>query len=307
MSSWIVSNFWLIPAVPLAVSLVVLSLANPQRSIAALLAIFGQVVAFVLAIMAFLATLQMPGFRAVHNFIWFTFGDQALRIGWMLDPLAVAVMVMITLVGLCIFLFSVGYMAGDKNFTRFFSYLSFFSGAMLGVVIANSLLLLFISWELVGLASYLLIGFWIERPSAAAAAKKAFITTRIGDLGFFLGMLWLYHASGTLLFYDNGDGALEPSGLLKIGSSVTLVALLIFCGAVGKSGQFPLHVWLPDAMEGPTPVSALIHAATMVAAGVFLVARVYPLFSLDPVNGVTPSLTVVVWIGVITGLMSLLI
>src|SRR5262249_29650313 len=166
---------------------------------------------------------------------------------------------------------------------------------------------LFVSWELVGLASYLLIGFWIERPSAAAAAKKAFITTRIGDLGFFLGMLWLYQASGTLLFYDHDSGALEPGGLLKVGPSVTLVALLIFCGGVGKSGQFPLHVWLPDAMEGPTPVSALIHAATMVAAGVFLVARVYPLFSLNAVNGVTPSLTVVVSIGVVTALMASLI
>src|SRR5438046_1841068 len=307
MSSWIVSNFWLIPAVPLAVSLVVLRLANPQRSIAALLAIFGQIVALILAIVAFLPTLQMPGFRAVHNFTWFTFGDQALRIGWMLDPLAAAMMVMITLVGLCIFVFSVGYMAGDKNFTRFFSYLSFFSGAMLGVVIANSLLLLFVSWELVGLASYLLIGFWIERPSAAAAAKKAFITTRIGDSGFFLGMLWLYHNSGTLLFYDQGRGCLEDTGLLAIGASATFIALLIFCGAVGKSGQFPLHVWLPDAMEGPTPVSALIHAATMVAAGVFLVARVYPLFSLGAVNGVTPSLTVVVSVGVVTALMASLI
>ena len=307
MSSWIVTNLWLIPAVPLAVSLVVLSLANPQRSIAALLAIFGQVVAFNLAIIAFLPTLQTPGFRAVHNFTWFTFGDQALRIGWMLDPLAAAMMVMITLVGLCIFVFSVGYMAGDKNFTRFFSYLSFFSGAMLGVVIANSLLLLFVSWELVGLASYLLIGFWIDRPSAAAAAKKAFITTRIGDLGFFLGMLCLYHNSGTLLFYDQGRGCLEDEVLLGIGASATFIALLIFCGAVGKSGQFPLHVWLPDAMEGPTPVSALIHAATMVAAGVFLVARVYPLFSLGAVNGVTPSLTVVVTVGVVTALMASLI
>ena len=307
MSSWIATNLWLIPAVPLAGSLVVLSLANRQRSIAALLATFGQVVALILAMVAFLATLQTPGFRAVHNFTWFTFGDQALRVGWVLDPLAAAMMVMITLVGLCIFVFSVGYMAGDKNFTRFFSYLSFFSGAMLGVVIANSLLLLFVSWELVGLASYLLIGFWIERPSAAAAAKKAFITTRIGDLGFFLGMLWLYHNSGTLLFYDQGGGCLEDRGLLAIGASATFIALLIFCGAVGKSGQFPLHVWLPDAMEGPTPVSALIHAATMVAAGVFLVARVYPLFSLGAVNGVTPSLTVVVTVGVVTALMASLI
>jgi NADH-quinone oxidoreductase subunit L len=307
MSSWTVSNLWLIPAVPLGASLVILTLTSSSRSVAALLAIFGQVVALILAIVAFLPTLQVPGFRAAHNFTWFTFGDQALRIGWMLDPLAAAMIIMITLVGLCIFVFSVGYMAGDKNFTRFFSYLSFFSAAMLGVVIANSLLLLFVSWELVGLASYLLIGFWIDRPSAAAAAKKAFITTRIGDLGFFLGILWLYHSSGTLLFYDQGRGCLEDAGLLAIGASATFIALLIFCGAVGKSGQFPLHVWLPDAMEGPTPVSALIHAATMVAAGVFLVARVYPLFSLGAVNGVSPSLTVVVSVGVVTALMASLI
>jgi proton-translocating NADH-quinone oxidoreductase chain L len=153
----------------------------------------------------------------------------------------------------------------------------------------------------------LLIGFWIERPSAAAAAKKAFITTRIGDMGFFFGMLWLYNRSGTLLFYDAGKGCLEGAGLAMLGASATFIALLIFCGAVGKSGQFPLHVWLPDAMEGPTPVSALIHAATMVAAGVFLVARVYPLFSVGAINGVTPSLTVVVWIGVTTALMAALI
>src|SRR5205823_13572655 len=238
-------------------------------------------------------TLQTPGTRAIQNFTWFNFGDQVVRIGSVLDPLAAAMLVMITLVGLCIFVFSKGYMAGDKDFSRFFAYLSFFSAAMLGVVIANSLLLLFVCWELVGLASYLLIGFWIHKPSAAAAAKKAFITTRIGDLGFFLGLLWLYRSTGTLLFYDGGNGCLESAGLAMLGATATLIALLIFCGAVGKSGQFPLHVWLPDAMEGPTPVSALIHAATMVAAGVFLVARVYPLFSLGAINGVTSSLAVV--------------
>src|ERR1700720_4714978 len=307
MSSWIVNNLWLIPALPLAASLLIPGLANSRNKAAAALAIFGQVVALTMSIAAFLPTFQTPGYRVFHNFTWFTFGEHTLRLSWVIDPLAAAMLVMITLVGLCIFVFSVGYMAGDKNFTRFFAYLSFFSGAMLGVVIANSLLLLFVSWELVGLASYLLIGFWIERPSAAAAAKKAFITTRIGDLGFFLGMLSLYHNSGTLLFYDQGRGCLEDGGLLAIGASATFIALLIFCGAVGKSGQFPLHVWLPDAMEGPTPVSALIHAATMVAAGVFLVARVYPIFSVGAINGVTPSLTVVVWIGVITGLMAALI
>ena len=307
MNSGIVTNLWLIPAIPLAASLAILSLANSRRKSAAALAVIGQVAALTLSIVAFLPTLETPGFRASQNFTWFTFGEQPLRIGWVLDPLAAAMLLMIALVGLCIFVFSVGYMADDKNFTRFFAYLSFFSSAMLGVVIANSLLLLFVFWELVGLASYLLIGFWIERPSAAAAAKKAFITTRIGDMGFFLGILWLYGHSGTLLFYDHGSGCLESAGLAMLGTSATFIALLIFCGAVGKSGQFPLHVWLPDAMEGPTPVSALIHAATMVAAGVFLVARVYPLFSLGAINGVTPSLTVVVWIGVTTALMAALI
>ena len=307
MSAQILERLWLIPAVPFAAAVVILSLGKSRRKSAAVLAIGGQIVVLAISILAFFPTLQTPGFRAVQNFTWFTFGEQTLRLGFVLDPLAAAMLVMISLVSLCIFVFSVGYMADDKNFTRFFAYLSFFSGAMLGVVIANSLLLLFMFWELVGLASYLLIGFWIERPSAAAAAKKAFITTRIGDMGFFLGMLWLYNRSGTLLFYDGGRGCLEGAGLALLGASATFIALLIFCGAVGKSGQFPLHVWLPDAMEGPTPVSALIHAATMVAAGVFLVARVYPLFSLGAINGVTSSLTVVVWIGVTTALMAALI
>jgi len=307
MSAWILDRLWLIPAVPFAASLIVLSLPNAWRRRAAALAATGQVAALALSVVAFLPTVQTHGFRAAQNFTWFTFGDNALQLGFVLDPLAAAMLLMISLVGLCIFVFSIGYMADDKNFVRFFAYLSFFSGAMLGVVIANSLLLLFIFWELVGLASYLLIGFWIERPSAAAAAKKAFITTRIGDMGFFLGMLWLYNRSGTLLFYDSGKGCLESAGLAMLGASATFIALLIFFGAVGKSGQFPLHVWLPDAMEGPTPVSALIHAATMVAAGVFLVARVYPLFSLGAINGVTSSLTVVVWIGVTTALMAALI
>ncbi len=307
MSGWILAHLWLVPAVPLALSLIILSLPDSQRKAAAGLAIGGQVVALICSLAAFAPTLSTPGYRVFHNFTWFTFGEQTLRLGFVIDPLAAVMLVMITFVSLCIFVFSVGYMAADRNFGRFFAYISFFSAAMLGVVIANSLLLLFICWELVGLASYLLIGFWIHKPSAAAAAKKAFITTRIGDIGFFLGMLWLYGRSGTLLFYDGGNGALENAGLLSLGVSATFVALLIFCGAAGKSGQFPLHVWLPDAMEGPTPVSALIHAATMVAAGVFLVARVYPIFSLGAAGGVTTSLTVVVWIGVVTALISALI
>ena len=211
MSDWIIAHLWLIPAVPLAASLMILSLSKTRRSAAAFLAIAGQVVALIFSLSAFAPTLASPGYRAFHNFTWLTFGEQALRLGFVLDPLTAVMLVMITLVSLCIFIFSVGYMAADENFARFFAYLSFFSAAMLGVVIANSLLLLFVCWELVGLASYLLIGFWIHKPSAAAAAKKAFITTRIGDIGFFLGLLWLYQSSGTLLFYDGGTGNLESA------------------------------------------------------------------------------------------------
>jgi NADH-quinone oxidoreductase subunit L len=195
--------------------------------------------------------------------------------------------------------------------------MSLFAAAMLGVVIANSLLLFFVCWEIVGLTSYLLIGFWYHKPSAAAAAKKAFITTRIGDLGLLLGMVWLYAETGTLNFYANGHGCLESSALMVMDTHVTVagmavitaIGLLIFLGAVGKSGQLPLHVWLPDAMEGPTPVSALIHAATMVAAGVFLVARVYPLMDwggktdADMVfmHSSTP-IQVITWVGAITAI-----
>ena len=255
----------------------------------------------------------------VFNFPWFQVGSEWLKLGWVLDPLTAVMLVMVTFVGLLIFIYSVGYMAHDENFTRFFCFLSLFAGAMLGVVIANSLLLLFICWEIVGLTSYLLIGFWYQKPSAAAAAKKAFITTRIGDLAFLLGMVWLYSQAGTLLFYDGGAGCLEHSALIRLIAQTTSfgmaastgIALLIFCGAVGKSGQVPLHVWLPDAMEGPTPVSALIHAATMVAAGVFLVARIYPLMSahggIDLALASTTALQVVTWVGAITAVFAALI
>jgi len=309
---WIVQNLWLIPALPILAA--GLSALAPQRcrKFAAALAIGSMVISFLLSLCAFAHALGQHGeeARQVFNFPWFQFGGEWLKLGWVLDPLAAVMLVMVSFVGLLIFIYSIGYMAHDENFTRFFCFMSLFAGAMLGVVIANSLLLLFISWELVGLTSYLLIGFWYHKPSAAAAAKKAFITTRIGDVAFLLGMVWLYSKTGTLLFYDGGIGCLEQSALAKlvaqttsIGMAVsTAIGLLIFLGAMGKSGQVPLHVWLPDAMEGPTPVSALIHAATMVAAGVFLVARVYPLMAVHP-DGVavaTTALKVVTWVGAIT-------
>ena len=275
---WIVKHLWLIPALPILAA--GLSALAPQRcrKFSASLAIGSMVIAFLLSLCAFAHAVHAghEGAKEVFNFPWLQFAASdagILKLGWVLDPLTAVMLVMVTFVGTLIFIYSLGYMAHDENFTRFFTFLSLFAGAMLGVVIANSLLLLFISWELVGLTSYLLIGFWYHKPSAAAAAKKAFITTRIGDVAFLLGMVWLYAQTGTLLFYDDGHGCMEQSALAKmvvqttsIGMAVsTAIGLLIFAGAVGKSGQVPLHVWLPDAMEGPTPVSALIHAATMVA------------------------------------------
>ena len=312
--TWIVQNLWLIPALPLLAAGLSALLKRPHRALSAGLAIGAMGGSFLLSCVAFAQALSQSHAAAVlrptHNVDWFTLGETTVRLGWVLDPLTAVMLVMVTFVGLLIFIYSVGYMAHDANFTRFFTFLALFAGAMLGIIIANSLLLLFISWELVGLASYLLIGFWYHKPSAAAAAKKAFITTRIGDIGFFLGLLWLYSQTGTLLFYDSGAGCLEDVALSAMGTKTlvtglgvsTAIGLLLFCGAVGKSGQVPLHVWLPDAMEGPTPVSALIHAATMVAAGVFLVARVYPLMAAGPMNaaGTTTALTVVTWVGAIT-------
>jgi NADH-quinone oxidoreductase subunit L len=300
----VVQYLWLIPALPLVMAGLGALLPRAQRRLAAGLAIGGMAVSWLLSCVAFCASLTAHPFRETWNFRWFDLGATAataVQLGWVLDPLTAIMLMMVTFLSLLIFVYSLGYMAQDGNFTRFFCFMSLFAAAMLGLVIANSLLLLFICWELVGLSSYMLIGFWFEKPAAAAAAKKAFITTRIGDLGLLLGMLWLYSQSGTLLFYDHGQGCLEQSALAHLAAAATVggmavstaISLLIFAGAMGKSGQFPLHVWLPDAMEGPTPVSALIHAATMVAAGVFLVARVYSLMSAD-------ALQVVTWVGAIT-------
>jgi NADH-quinone oxidoreductase subunit L len=299
---WIVRNLWLIPALPSIAAAFIAFAKQRRRGFAATLAIGSMGLSFLLSLCALAHTFTQTAIEFI-NFPWLQFGSEWLKFGWLLDPLTAVMLVMVTFVSLLIFIYSVGYMSHDENFTRFFCFLSLFAGAMLGVVIANSLLLLFMCWEIVGLTSYLLIGFWYQRPAAAAAAKKAFIVTRIGDVGLFLGMLWLYSRSGTLLFYDHGTGCLEHSALTAMAGASTGIALLIFCGAAGKSGQFPLHVWLPDAMEGPTPVSALIHAATMVAAGVFLVARVYPLMTASAASGgPAPALEVVTWVGAITAL-----
>jgi NADH-quinone oxidoreductase subunit L len=319
-ASPIAEILWLIPAVPIVASGVIALLKQPKRKTAATLAIGSLGFSLLLALVAFGHVLtgwaHNVGVRETVNFTWLQFGTANVDLGWVLDPLSAVMLVMVSFVGLLIFIYSTGYMAHDENFTRFFCFLSLFAGAMLGVVIANSLLLLFMCWELVGLTSYLLIGFWYQKPSAAAAAKKAFLTTRVGDVFFLLGIVWLFAQTGTLLFYNGGAGSLEAgalAGLLAQHAALGLTAagaigLLIFAGAAGKSGQFPLHVWLPDAMEGPTPVSALIHAATMVAAGVYLIARVYPLMQAGALaGGTTTALTVVTWVGAFTAVFAALI
>jgi NADH-quinone oxidoreductase subunit L len=318
---------WLVPAVPMLAAGVIAVLKQPMKKLSSTLAIGSLGFSLLVALAAFAHVLSgwSHGYavREVVNFNWIQVGTTPVELGWVLDPLAAVMLVMVTFVGLLIFIYSTGYMEHDENYTRFFCFLSLFAGAMLGVVIANSILLLFMNWELVGLTSYLLIGFWYQKPSAAAAAKKAFLTTRVGDVFFLLGMVWLFAQTGTLLFYDQGAGSMEPlalGGLLVHHAGWGLTAagatgLLIFAGAVGKSGQLPLHVWLPDAMEGPTPVSALIHAATMVAAGVYLVARVYPLMSAGGMmsqgglvaGSTTPALTVVTWVGASTAVFAALI
>ena len=303
---------WWIPLLPLLAGGIIAFLPDRCGRTASKLAIGFLSVSCLMAFAALFCALP-PGFRLATSHTWFTYGDVGLAVGLLLDPMSAAMAAMVTFVALWIFIYSTGYMGNEARFGRFFGFLSMFCGAMLLVVLSNSLLLLFIAWELVGLASYLLIGFYYEKPSAAAAAQKAFITTRIGDMAFFLGMIWLYRQSGTLLFYQDGAGLLESGALASLAGTATVgglavsaaAALLLLVGAMGKSGQVPFHTWLPDAMEGPTPVSALIHAATMVAAGVFLVARTYPIFALG--GDTTLPLAAAAWVGGITALYAALV
>ena len=205
---------------------------------------------------------------------WFKIGSVVMNAGWAVDSLAAVMLLVVGVVALMVMIFSAGYMAGDRGWVRYYALLCLFTGSMTLLVIGDSFLSLFIGWELVGACSYLLIGFWYEKPSASAAAIKAFLTTRVGDVGLMLGIAVLWVATGSMGYEQVMErlGGTAPA-------AITAAAVLVAIGAIGKSAQFPLHIWLPDAMEGPTPVSALIHAATMVAAGVYLVARTWPLFA----------------------------
>jgi NADH-quinone oxidoreductase subunit L len=237
-----------------------------------------------------------PDFLKLISFEWLHVQNFVLPMGLWIDNLTLIMLSMICLVSFLVHLFSIGYLRGDANLPRFFAFLAFFSAAMLGLVVADNLLLFFVFWELMGLASYLLISFWHDKPSAADASLKAFLTTKIGDFGLFLGILILYKACGSFHFMDIfnkvAQGGVDHNML-------TLAGLFLFLGVVGKSAQFPLHIWLPDAMEAPTPVSALLHAATMVAAGVYLLGRMYPIL--------TPEvLTTLAYVGAITAFVATL-
>jgi NADH-quinone oxidoreductase subunit L len=243
-----------------------------------LFAIFSGLAASLYLLFARMLPAYDPNFLVTQRFDWMVWGNYTLNIGIAIDNMTIVMLVVVTLVSAVVHLFSVGYMRGDPRYGRFFSYLSLFSFSMLGLVLADNLFAIFAFWELVGLCSYLLIGFWYEKDSASDAAKKAFVVNRIGDAGMLIGIMLVFTALGTLNFREVIAGV--AAGKLS-GELLTAAGICLFMGAIGKSAQFPLHVWLPDAMEGPTPVSALIHAATMVAAGVYLVARLFAIFTFD--------------------------
>ncbi|MDP6501053.1 MAG: NADH-quinone oxidoreductase subunit L [Dehalococcoidales bacterium] len=281
---------WLIFLLPvfsfLIISFLIRPLVNKESRIAGYITIAAIGGSLVLSLMTLSAVMSAPDHLLdVPNISWLAIGDLNIQLGLLVDSLTAVMVVVVTLVSLMVQIYSQGYMKGDPGYHRYYAWMSLFTASMLGVVLADSLLLVFVFWEMVGLCSYLLIGFWFHRPAAANAAKKAFIVTRLGDFGFLAAILLLYAATGT--FDITELHGLAVSGVLA-GTVLTWAAIGIFSGAVGKSAQFPLHIWLPDAMEGPTPVSGLIHSATMVSAGVFLVARTFPLFaySLDAVTTV---------------------
>ncbi|MBI3002482.1 MAG: NADH-quinone oxidoreductase subunit L [candidate division NC10 bacterium] len=287
---------WLIPACPLAGALLngLLGRRFPRRLVGAVgCASVGA--AFLAALAGLQALLALPPeARRLESalFPWITSGDLRASVGLLWDPLAAVMALVVSGVGFCIHVYSLGYMGDDRDYPRYFAFLNLFAFFMLVLVLADNYLLLFLGWEGVGLCSYLLIGFWFERERAAEAGKKAFLVNRVGDAGFLVGLFLLWTAFGT---FDFGALFGRMAGTPAGDPVLTAVALLLFFGAAGKSAQLPLYVWLPDAMEGPTPVSALIHAATMVTAGVYMVARSSPLYDRTP-----EVLAIIAWVGALT-------
>ncbi|KEK25470.1 NADH-quinone oxidoreductase subunit L [Bacillus gaemokensis] len=269
---------WLIPLFPLASFFLLILFGKKLKEGSSLLGIFFTFLSFVGAVVVLIERFSSETLK--HGWLWLRVGDVDVSFGFEINALNALMLFIVTLVSFLVHVYSKGYMHDDERMPIFYAYLGLFTFAMLGLVISTNLLQLYIFWELVGLGSFLLIGFYFFKEEAKAAAKKAFIMTRIGDACLFIGIIMLFWQAGSFE-YDAIFKAMKMGDVSP--SMITLTAILIFVGAMGKSGQFPLHTWLPDAMEGPTPVSALIHAATMVAAGVYLVATMFPLFSASPV------------------------
>ena len=296
---------WLIPVLPLlgaaGIGFGLISFnteVNRLRQTNALLILHLLGVAVAMSFALFWSQFQghEPYVRMIE---WASAGDFHLSMGYTIDHLTTLMLVVVTTVALLVMIYTDGYMSHDPGYVRFYAYLSLFSSSMLGLVMSPNLVQIYIFWELVGMCSYLLVGFWFDRKAAADACQKAFVTNRVGDFGLLLGMLGLYWATGSFEFEVMGERlqTLVESGVISVGLA-TLFGVLVFLGPVAKSAQFPLHVWLPDAMEGPTPISALIHAATMVAAGVFLVARMFPVFEHLPA-----VMDTIAWVGAFTAFM----
>jgi len=291
---------WLIFLLPLisfaVISLFLRPLLNHKPKLSGYVTVASLLGSFALSVWVLIAVMAAPGHKLpVPDITWVVIeGGITIQLGLIVDSLTAVMLIIVTLVSLMVQVYSQGYMHGDPGYHRYFAFMSLFTASMLGLVMASNLILLYVFWELVGLCSYLLIGFWFHKPAAADAAKKAFIVTRLGDFGFLIAILLFFFNTGTFDIAELHE--LATLGVIS-GTVLTWGAIGIFSGAVGKSAQFPLHTWLPDAMEGPTPVSALIHAATMVAAGVFLVARMFPLFEHS-----TQALTTVAVIGGFTAI-----
>jgi NADH-quinone oxidoreductase subunit L len=285
----LIDNAWLIPLFPLIAYVLIIFLTKKSKGISVGIALAAIIASLIVSIGVLVETLQKGITMAEPYQVavkWLNLSPVAditglqIDMGILIDPLSAVMMFVVTSIATLVIIYSIGYMHGDPGFSRYFAYMSFFAFSMLLLVIANNFFEMFIGWELVGLCSYLLIGFWFERPSAAAAANKAFITNRWGDFGFMLGIILLYINFGTFNFTELSQIVEQGAGVGA--ATMTLITLLIFAGPLAKSAQFPLHVWLPDAMEGPTPVSSILHAATMVAAGVYLLARGFVLFHESP-------------------------
>ncbi len=305
-------NAWLIALYPLVSAVLIMFFTHKSRVLSMSLSVGAVALGLVHSLIVFTS---FHGHEAYEmNFNWIKAGDFHLEIGCLIDPLTISMLLTVNLVSLLVQIYTHGYMNEDEGYTRFYSYLSLFTFSMLGLVIATNLFQMYFFWELVGVCSFLLIGFWWYKPAAAHACKKAFVVNRVGDAGFLVGLILLYNFTKGFWTADQGTATLAFSKIreateLAISSnslavtgliSLTTIGLLIFMGAAAKSAQFPLHVWLPDAMEGPTPISALIHAATMVAAGVYLLARVFPILSIDGSN----ALPVIALVGGVTAIFS---